>query len=102
MNNYLHSCCCDNAAHIRDHCFAKDIVNQTVVPHEPEPIDNCCVQTISLPGMGNMLHTEPIIWIFFVLRRLDVNSTLSILSTPTVDRLYIEFRRIFVYTDEAN
>jgi hypothetical protein len=79
---HLHSCCRDNAAHIRDHCFAKDIVNQTVVPHEP--------------GMSDMLHTEPIVRIFLVLRRLDVNSTLGILTTPTVVRL---FRYVFEYSD---
>ena len=46
--------------------------------------------------MGDMLHTEPIVRIFLVLRRLDVNSTLGILTTPTVVRL---FRYIFEYSD---
>ena len=45
--------------------------------------------------MGDMLHTEPIVRIFLVLRRLDVNSTLGILTTPTVVRL---FRYIFEYS----
>ena len=45
--------------------------------------------------MGDMLHTEPIVRIFLVLRRLDVNSALGILTTPTVVRL---FRYIFEYS----
>ena len=36
--------------------------------------------------MGNMLHTESVIGIFFVLGRLDVNSALGIFSTTTINQ----------------